>query len=246
MFPFDLKHYIIDTEIDIDYIELAENVKARVGPPLPEGGQPSDPDWRATVLRGLQHVPEENWLSPTAERRPRVVVARRREKDTRIWENAQDLADVLQSAYGLDAEVVTLGDLPFNDQVKLVGSADVLVGITGSDLVNLMFLPAEGSIVEIFPTLGGEGIFIPELSNMAALLGKNYFPYVTTGAVQVDESQDRLLYRMKRVSIATPDLAALVHHAARQAISGSTLKYHKCHNHEGFVRCSSHNAERHK
>lgn len=239
MFPFDLKHFVIDTEIDLDYVELAENVKARIGPPLPEGGQPSDAVWRTAVLRGIQDAGSESWVPSTAERRPRVVIARRREADTRIWENAQEFADLLREEHGMDAEVVTLGDLSFTDQVKVVGSADVLVGITGSDLVNLMFLPSEGSVVEIFPTLHGEEIFIPELSNMAALLGKNHFPYVTTGAVQVDESQSRLLYRTKRVSVATPDLAALVGHAARQAISGSTLKYHRCRSQQGFVRCSS-------
>jgi len=124
-------------------------------------------------------------------------------------------------------------------QVKKVAAVEVLVGVTGSDLVNLMFLPSSGSVVEIFPAVGHEGIFVPELANMAKMLGKNHFPFVTHGNLTaVNEGESRLLYRVQELNVGpVSNLAALVNHAAYQTMYGSSLKHTSCQPVGGLVRC---------
>ena len=200
------------------------------------GAQPAEGIWQTLLTAGKQPL-----FSPGPEqgkdRPPRVLLSRRREADSRIWSNAEDCAEELRAMYGMQSQVVTFGDLSFEDQVRLTASADVLVGITGSDLVNMMFLPLSGSLVEIFPSLDHEQVFVPELGNMARLLGKNHFVYVTTGNLTLDYSQHRLLYKAKRVTVPVADLAALISHAARQAISGSSMQHTECDNLDGVVSC---------
>lgn len=236
--PFDLKHRRIDTEVDLTYIELAESVKALV---LRSSAGQSGSSERSSESPVRSNETAEVHELPEAVRQPRVIVAKRQSTDTRIWKNAHEFADYLRAQYNMDVDVVTLGSLSFVEQVELVSAADVLVGITGSDLVNLMFLPKTGSIVEVFLMHQGEESFVPELSNMAALLGKNHFSYVSTGEIIFRDSGEdhRLLMRTKQAVVNIPDLAALVSHAALQAKSGSTLELHTCHSTDGYVRCTN-------
>ena len=175
---------------------------------------------------------------PKREGSPVVVLAKRKEPETRIWENVEDLALELRTGYGMRVEVVSLGELPFPQQVSTISAADVLVGITGSDLVNLMFLPPQGSVIEIFPSLDHQGVFIPELGNMAKMLGKNHFSFVSDGNITVDEGEARLLYRTKYIRVAVKDLAALVHFAVHQSLHGSSLMHTGCIYNHVTARCA--------
>jgi hypothetical protein len=40
---------------------------------------------------------------------------------------------------------------PFETQVKDVASAGLLVGVHGAGMTNLMFLPPNGAVIELFP-----------------------------------------------------------------------------------------------
>ena len=48
-----------------------------------------------------------------------------------------------------------LGALSFAEQIKTVHDAAVLAGISGSDLINGIFLPSQGAVVEIDPANRG-------------------------------------------------------------------------------------------
>ena len=148
-----------------------------------------------------------------------------------------ELALELRSGHEADVKVVTFGELEFHQQVQTVAGADVLVGITGSDLVNLMFLPLTGSVVEIFPSLERESVFVPELANMAKLLGKNHFTYVANGNITLNEGESRLLFRTKAINVAVQDLAALVRHALHQTRHGSKLESCTCTYSRTSVQC---------
>lgn len=175
---------------------------------------------------------------PQEARKPTVVLARRHERENRIWHNVEEMAAQLQTE-DLDVKIVSFGELDFPRQVQAAAAADVLVGVTGSDLVNLIFLPPTGSLVEIFPSLNHDRVFVPELSNMAKMLGKNHFTYVAEGNITLDEGQSRLLYRTKSINVAVPDLAALVRHALQQSSSGSVLKSTQCSYDSARVRCTT-------
>ncbi|KAL0019453.1 hypothetical protein WJX77_002080 [Trebouxia sp. C0004] len=73
---------------------------------------------------------------------------------------------------GFNATVVTFGDLSFADQLLAVSDAAVLIGVTGSDLVNLVFLPSNAAIVEVFPVVQGQQVFTPELWHLAQMTGR--------------------------------------------------------------------------
>jgi len=169
----------------------------------------------------------------------RIVLARRTAPDNRVWANVEELARELVAEYGMEVEVVSFGAITFREQVEKVATAQVLVGVTGSDLVNLMFLPPHGSVVEIFPAVDKQGVFVPELANMAQMLGKNHFPFVThNNLTAVNEGESRLLYRVQALNVGpVSNLAALVNHAAFQTLYGSSLKHSSCQFSEGMVRC---------
>jgi len=184
------------------------------------------------------------------KRAPRVVIAKRKPTDSRLLANAEDLAAVLHKSFRMDAAVVCFGDLTFPEQVKVAAQADVLVGITGSDLINLMFMPRYGSVVEIFPALlSGESYtpecYTPELYNMARMLGKNHLSYVSAGNVTVahDESGNqiggKLLHSARLVTVSIPDVVAIIRVAALQALGGSVFGQTSCSKQGVSISCTS-------
>jgi protein O-GlcNAc transferase len=67
--------------------------------------------------------------------------------------------------------IVDFAAISFLDQIRLVRSTDLLVGVHGAGLTHEMFLPRGSTVVEILPpTLDYKGF-----ANMAKLLGHQYF-----------------------------------------------------------------------
>ena len=58
-------------------------------------------------------------------------------------------------------QIVNFGEIPFADQLKAVHDAAVLTGIHGSDLLNAIFLPSRGALVEIAPQNRGSQVLPP-------------------------------------------------------------------------------------
>ena len=175
----------------------------------------------------------------------RIVIAKRKATDSRVLANAEALAAFLHERHGMDAAVACFGELPFPKQVSTAAHADVLVGVTGSDLISLMFLPRYGSVVEIFPALEHESVFTPELANMARMLGKNHLSYVSMGNVtqSFDESGNqrggKLLHSAKFVTVSIPDAAGIIRVAAQQALGGSVWGRTSCQMEHDVVACTS-------
>ena len=231
-FVFNIFKHQLDRQIDTDYLELAETVK-----------QAHEP------TTAKQYNAEQDFEPGSIRRAPRVVISKRRPADSRILANADELALFLRNIYRMDACVVSFGELAFADQVRAAAHADVLVGVTGSDLINLMFLPRYGSIVEVFPALDTNVVFTPELSNMARMLGKNHLSYVSAGNVTVTYDETgaqrggKLLHSAKSVAVSIPDLAALIGVAAQRALGGSVWGRTSCLKHQDNITCTSENVD---
>ena len=60
-------------------------------------------------------------------------------------------------------QVVDFGKLSFKEQIRTVYDAAVLAGISGSDLINAIFLPSRGVLVEIDPANRGAQVCNPAL-----------------------------------------------------------------------------------
>ena len=185
-FPFDLNYYETYKTADVSMMELAWGVKKQYG------------------------------IDPLKKPNPqRVVIALRKPSESRRLNNAKELLAALES-YGFDAELVTFGDLSFADQLKIISDAAVLVGVTGSDLVSLIFLPINAVIVEIFPVAQGEQVFTPELWHLAQMSGKQHLKYVSpyNSTLMVDDIGqilgDRPVHQVNSTDVHVPSLAALV------------------------------------
>lgn len=55
-------------------------------------------------------------------------------------------------------QIVDFGSLSFADQLQAVQGAAALVGVSGSDLINGIFLPLTGVLVEILPANRGHQV----------------------------------------------------------------------------------------
>ena len=198
-FPFDIHKYELDKTLDCSFLELTWAVKQHYG------------------------------LNPSQSVSPkRVVIAVRRPQESRRLSNADNLLSALQSQ-GFNASLVTFGDLTFTQQLSAVFDAAVLVGVTGSDLINLVFLPVTGSVVEIFPVAQGQQVFTPELWNLAHMLGKNHLKYVPpyNSTLMLDAEghlvSDRPVHQVKATDIHVPSLVALIEAASIASDSGNSV-----------------------
>ena len=198
-FPFDIHKYELDKTLDCNFLELTWAVKQHYG---------IDPEQRANPKR--------------------VVIAVRKPNESRAFGNVADLQAALQSR-GYNASTVTFGNLTFNQQLEAVSDAAVLVGITGSDLMNLVFLPISGSIVEIFPVAQGRQVFTPELWNLAHMVGKNHLKYVSpyNSTLMLNSEGkvmgDRPVHQTKATEVHVPGLVALIEAAALSAVLENTV-----------------------
>lgn len=104
------------------------------------------------------------------------MIASRRENESRRLANAHDLARSMRSK-GWNVSLATFGDMTFEAQLRMLVNATVLVGVSGSDLVSLLFMPLKAVVVEIFPLVLGVPVFCPELANQARNCGKLHRPY---------------------------------------------------------------------
>jgi hypothetical protein len=198
-FPFDIHKYELDKTLDCNFLELTWAVKQHYG---------IDPEQRANPKR--------------------IIIAVRKPNESRALGNVADLHAALQSR-GYNASIVTFGKLTFQQQLEAVSDAAVLVGVTGSDLMNLVFLPISGSIVEIFPVAQGQQVFTPELWNLAHMVGKNHLKYVSpyNSTLMLDsEGQvmgDRPVHQTKATEVHVPGLVALIEAAALSAVLENTV-----------------------
>jgi hypothetical protein len=62
-------------------------------------------------------------------------------------------------------------ELPWQDQVRLTASHDVLVGVHGNGLTNLLWLPPHGTAIELF----NENVAQYDYQLMAEVMGLDYF-----------------------------------------------------------------------
>ena len=189
-FQFDIHKHELDKTLDCNLMELT---------------------WAVKQYYGV--VPDQK-VNPK-----RVVIAVRRAGESRAFGNAPELLTALE-LQGYNASLVTFGDLTFKQQLQAVSDAAVLVGVTGSDLVNLAFLPLSGSIVEIFPVVQGQQVFTPELWNLAHMAAKNHLKYIPPyNSTALLDSQghlmsDRPVHQVKSTDVHVPSLVALIGAAA--------------------------------
>ena len=117
-----------------------------------------------------------------------------------------------------------MGNMTFQAQLQVVADAKVLVGVSGSDLVSLVFMPFRAAIVEIFPLVLGTPVFCPELGNLARNSGKVHRPYFSAYNASLFEDPEtgqpiaaRPIHQSKLVDLHVASLVAHIQGAVQAA-----------------------------
>nr|XP_019707325.1 alpha-1,3-arabinosyltransferase XAT3-like [Elaeis guineensis] len=115
-------------------------------------------------------------------RKPRLLIISR--QTTRRFTNVNE---IVQMAEDLGYEVV-VDDADIGSDIarfaKIINSCDVLMGVHGAGLTNLVFLPVNATIIQIVPWGGLEGIAMFDFGNGAKAMKLNYVQY----SISVEES----------------------------------------------------------
>ena len=139
----------------------------------------------------------------------RVVVAVRKENESRRLENAAELTTHLHQM-GYNATQVTLGSLPFKQQIHLMSDAKVLIGVHGSDMVSFLFMPFRAVVIEILPLVRGTPLFNPELANQARNNGKIHNATLVQDPETGEPINARPVHLANLVRVHVPDLVATI------------------------------------
>lgn len=148
-------------------------------------------DFRA-MLRGAFGL-ERAAAEPSGDRwdirrRPRLLIISRR--SSRAFLNERAMADMAMSL-GFD---VRIGEPDISTDVskfsRLVNSADVMVGVHGAGLTNMVFLPAGAVLIQVVPYGGLEWLARGTFKEPSADMQIHYLEYM----IQLDETTLSELY----------------------------------------------------
>ncbi len=80
-----------------------------------------------------------------------VVVTYIMRQAPRFLEERERLFEMLERDFQVNVNPVYFEELTFEEQVGTVANTDILIGVHGNGLTNLLWLPEHGSAMEIFP-----------------------------------------------------------------------------------------------
>ena len=123
---------------------------------------------------------------------PHVVLSVRRRTAAknvgRVFADEAALAAVLKQGNAMTSEVVDLGSLSFEDQIRKMRSTNVLVGAHGAGLMHVIFLADEAVLLEIHPSYRLDRHF----RLAARMVGALYLPMRSTGQVSCKGTSDAI------------------------------------------------------
>ena len=112
-------------------------------------------------------------LPPTI---PTILFSQRRRIPSknigRILANEKEVMDVLREGNMINVRSVDLAELSFRDQLAAVRSSNIIIGVHGAGLMNIMFAAEEAILLEIHPSYRLDRHF----RHAARMTGKIYMP----------------------------------------------------------------------
>ncbi|PUZ57771.1 hypothetical protein GQ55_5G456000 [Panicum hallii var. hallii] len=141
----------------------------------------SMPDF-TRFLREIYALPRGAPVSLVREpgRRPRLLLIHRRH--SRRFMNEQEILRAAEAA-GFEAAAIDLRrDVGVEAQARAVNSHDVLLGVHGAGLTNMLFLPPGGVLIQVVPYGKLEHIARMEYGEPAKDMGLRYLEYSVSAA----------------------------------------------------------------
>uniref|UniRef100_A0ACD5XM41 Uncharacterized protein n=1 Tax=Avena sativa TaxID=4498 RepID=A0ACD5XM41_AVESA len=190
---FKLRHYLaalsIYPVIDLDaddavrcfplvHVGLERHDELRIDPTLSRKGY-TMMDFR-DFLRSAYSL-KHTWATPanrSSGQRPRLLLLLRR-RSRAITNEAEAIATAIEVGF----EVVTAGPEKSRDMAtfaKVVNSCDVMLGVHGAGLTNFVFLPNNGTVMQIIPWGEMKGIGWHEFGRPLPDMGLRYVDYEVT------------------------------------------------------------------
>ncbi len=101
----------------------------------------------------LQCIYDALSISPkkAPQRREDIVVTYIMRKAPRYFEKREEFFSILRSDFKVKVNPVYFENMTFEEQVQTVANTDILIGVHGNGLTNLLWLPEHGSAIELFP-----------------------------------------------------------------------------------------------
>jgi capsular polysaccharide biosynthesis protein len=94
----------------------------------------------------------------------------------RIIQNEADLIEAIRKIPGVKVEVREFFEMEFLDQLELFRQTDILIGMHGAGLANLVYTPLDAAIIELIPFTWTS----PEYFNLAGITGRSYYQWRNT------------------------------------------------------------------
>ena len=104
------------------------------------------PEFLQSIYNSLSITPKK-----APHKREDIVVTYIMRKAPRYLEKREELFDILESEFQVKVNPVYFEKLTFEEQVQTVANTDILIGVHGNGLTNLLWLPEHGSAIELFP-----------------------------------------------------------------------------------------------
>ncbi|KAI3636529.1 hypothetical protein MIR68_005474 [Amoeboaphelidium protococcarum] len=94
----------------------------------------------------------------------------------RVLQNEAELIKAIEAITGVVVKVAEFFELEFKDQLSLMRQTDILIGMHGAGLTNLIYTALDGYVIELIPFTWES----PEYFNLATMTGRHYLRWRNT------------------------------------------------------------------
>lgn len=102
--------------------------------------------------------------------------------------NEEEIVNILKKGNMMKLNVIDMAKMSYADQLRMIRSSNVIVGIHGAGLMFIMFAAEEAVLVEIHPSYRQDRHF----RHAARMTGKIYMPMRTTRRESCQGSSDNV------------------------------------------------------
>ena len=159
----------------------------------------SSPLWKGYAARVLKAYDLLDSPPPSVPTATLILRNRTPEKNVgRVLKNAAEVEAAMRRCDLCDVRVADLATMSYREQIALVRSSSIIVGVHGAGLMNVIFAPQEAVLLEIHPHYRLDRHF--RIASRFA--GKHYMPMRTKAQVTCHGTSDDVFVEMDEFKLA--------------------------------------------